>query len=71
MAILPVKITFERPTIRVTDPAPVVFPLTVDLSKTYTPQKHLVYNYYNNADATSPLPLNDYMAIKARGIYQQ
>jgi gliding motility-associated-like protein len=65
MNILPVQVIIDTPDIIVTDPAPVVFPTTVDLSKTYTPQPGYSYGYYTNSEAT--IPVESYNAIKYGG----
>jgi gliding motility-associated-like protein len=67
MNILPVHVILANPTINATDPQPVVFPVTVDLTKTYTPQKGLTYSYFTNVQAT--IPLENYTAIKYGGTY--
>jgi gliding motility-associated-like protein len=67
MNISPVHIVIGNPVINVTDPNAVVFPVTVDLSKTYTHLKNVSYSYYTNAEAT--IPLENYTAVKYGGTY--
>ena len=67
MSILPVQVVFNNPVITIADPPAVVFPITVDISKTFVPNKKLTYKYYNNPDGSSPL--NDYAAVKYGGTY--
>ena len=65
--ILPVQVILALPDINVTDPKAVVFPVTVDLSKTYTSQPGVTYSYYSNAAAT--IPVENYTAIQYGGTY--
>jgi gliding motility-associated-like protein len=65
--ILPVQVIFRTPTIKVTEPAAVYFPTTINLSKTFTPQTGLTYSYYRNANGTDQL--TDYTAVKRSGKY--
>jgi len=67
MNILPVNVVVALPEINVTDPAPVVFPVTVDLSKTFTHLENETYSYYSNAEATTPV--SNYTAIKYGGVF--
>jgi gliding motility-associated-like protein len=67
MNILPVQVIIGNPEIAVTDPPAVVFPATVDLTKSYTPQPGLSYSYYTDAGITKPL--ENYTAIQYGGIY--
>jgi len=67
MSILPVQVLFSNPVINVVDPPAVVFPTTVDLSKTFKPGKGLSYKYYTNSEGTSPL--NNYAAVQYGGTY--
>jgi len=67
MNILPVQVILALPAINVTDPAPVTFPVTVDLTKTYTPQNGLTYSYYKDANAS--ILLENYTAISYGGTY--
>ncbi|OCX53295.1 hypothetical protein BEL04_03030 [Mucilaginibacter sp. PPCGB 2223] len=43
------------PVVTITNPPAVVFPETVDLSTTFTPQSGLTYSYWHDAAATIPL----------------
>ena len=54
--IKPVNVTINPvPTITITDPAPVVFPQTVDITTAFTPQTGLSYTYWHDAKATISL----------------
>jgi gliding motility-associated-like protein len=61
MNVLPVHIVMSPATITVTDPAPIDFPGTVDLSKSFIPASGQTYGYYTDAKATNPL--KNYTAI--------
>ena len=61
MNLLPVHIIMSPAVITVTDPAPIDFPGTVDLSKSFTPVNGQTYSYYSNAKATNLL--KNYTAI--------
>ena len=65
--ILPVRIILANPTINITNPQPVTYPATVDLSKTYIPQPGLTYSYYTDAGAANQL--DNYTAIQSGGTY--
>ncbi|SHM96367.1 gliding motility-associated C-terminal domain-containing protein [Mucilaginibacter sp. OK098] len=67
MNILPVNVVVAEPEISVTNPKPVVFPVTVDLSKTFVHKKNETYSYYSNAEAT--IPVDNYMAIKYGAVF--
>ena len=61
MNLLPVHIIMSPAVITVTDPAPIDFPGTVDLSKSFTPVNGQTYSFYTNAKATNLL--KNYTAI--------
>jgi gliding motility-associated-like protein len=65
MNILPLQVIFSKPFIKVTNPIPVVFPITVDLSKTFTPVYGFTYGYYTDTACTSPV--DNYHAVKFAG----
>jgi gliding motility-associated-like protein len=65
--ILPVYVQIGLPAIKAADPLPVVFPATVDLSKTYTPYSGLTYTYYHNQQAT--IPVQNFTAVQSSGTY--
>jgi gliding motility-associated-like protein len=65
--ILPVKVIFEMPLLHIENPGPVAYPLTVDLSKSYTAQSGLTYSYYKDESAT--IPLANFNEIGAGGTY--
>jgi gliding motility-associated-like protein len=67
MSVLPVEVIIAKPVINVTDPKAVTFPVTVDLSTTFIPQKGLTYSYYSNASAT--VPVENYTAIQYGGTF--
>jgi len=67
MNILPVHVTIAYPEINITDPAPVDFPVTVDLTTTFAHQNDLKYSYYSDAGATKPV--YNYTSIKYGGVY--
>jgi gliding motility-associated-like protein len=67
MNILPVHVILSIPDISVTDPQPVVFPITVDLTKTFTPKRNQTYSYYSNPAAT--IQVTDYTAVHYGGTY--
>lgn len=60
-----VKLT--APTIQVADPAPVHYPATIDITKTFVKQPGITYTYYKDAQAT--IPLGNYTAINRTGDY--
>jgi gliding motility-associated-like protein len=54
--IAPINLTVNPvPVAVITDPQPVVFPETVDMSSTFTPQPGLSYTYWRDANAIIPL----------------
>ena len=65
--ILPIKVAFHGPTLKTTNPAPVTYPATIDLTKTFVHNDSLSYAYYGNAQAQNPL--SNYTAIYASGTY--
>ncbi|CAN5312512.1 hypothetical protein BH09BAC6_BH09BAC6_28640 [soil metagenome] len=67
MNILPIHVIVDIPPIALTDPVPVVYPGTVDLSKTFTADHKVTYGYYTNAEAT--IPLNGYTTVAHSGTY--
>ncbi|MEO6977067.1 MAG: gliding motility-associated C-terminal domain-containing protein, partial [Mucilaginibacter sp.] len=67
MNILPVRVVIAYPEITVTDPEPVDFPVTVDLTETFVHDNDLRYSYYSNAEATKPV--YNYTAVKYGGTY--
>jgi len=55
--VVPVQVMLrEKPVITITDPMPIQYPQTVDLSKVYIPRSGQTYSYYSDAKATIPLP---------------
>jgi gliding motility-associated-like protein len=50
--ILPVQVIIASPVLTVTNPAPVVYPATVDLSVTFPHEKNTVYTYYTDSQLT-------------------
>lgn len=60
--ILPIKVIVGNPTLTIINPAPVIFPTTIDLSKTFTHQPDLTYSYFKNEAATDGV--NNYTAIQ-------
>jgi len=67
MNILPVNVVVADAELNITDPNPVVFPATVDLSKTFIHKKKETYSYYSNAEAT--IPVYNYSAIKYGAVF--
>jgi gliding motility-associated-like protein len=67
MNMLPVNVLVALPELSITDPTPVVFPVTVDLSKTFTHQKNETYSYYKDVEAS--IPVYNYTAIKYGAVY--
>lgn len=65
LAQLYVKLT--APVIKATDPDPVRYPGTIDITKTFVRQPGLTYSYYTDAGAT--IPLEDHTAINHTGNY--
>jgi gliding motility-associated-like protein len=66
--ILPIEIKMhDEATITVTDPAPVKFPATVDLSLTFSKTSGYTYSYYRDEKATQPVA--DYLNVGLKGKY--
>lgn len=53
--IMPVQVAIGLAPIKVTNPEAVVYPATVDITKTYVKQSKLTYSYFADAGATKPL----------------
>lgn len=58
---------YQIPNFTVTDPSPVVYPFTVDLSNTHIPLTFAEFTYWQNSLATNPV--TDYHDIKESGTY--
>ena len=58
---------YDPPSIVVTNPAPVPYPGTIDLSSTYVKQPGYNYSFYKDAKAT--IPVEDYQKIGTTGRY--
>ena len=54
MNLLPVQVIIGNPILKVTNPAEVTYPATVDLSLTFTHYQGVTYTYFTNAALTSP-----------------
>lgn len=67
MNILPVRVNITAPAITVTDPEPVDFPTTVDLTKTFVHKPEITYTYFK--DAAGLNEINNYTALKYGGTY--
>ena len=65
--LLPVKISFGIPDLTLSILPAVEFPATVDLTKSFTRKPDVSYSYYNDKNATSPLP--NFEAVEKSGIY--
>jgi gliding motility-associated-like protein len=66
--ILPVTvIVLKNNVVKVTNPAPVVYPATVDITNTYTPQINFSYSYYSNNTGTDAV--TDPQHIGVSGTY--
>lgn len=65
--VLPVRVSIGNPQIVTTDPAPVDFPATIDLSATFVRIAGNTYSYYLNSEATAPVA--DYHHIAHSGTY--
>jgi len=62
-----VNVDIRNPTLTVTDPVPVTFPVTVDLSAVFEHNANYSYNYYTDSAATRPVA--DYQHIAHTGVY--
>lgn len=58
---------YQIPTFTVTDPAPVIYPLTVDLDDAHIPLTFAEFTYWKNSQAT--IPVTDYHNIRESGLY--
>jgi gliding motility-associated-like protein len=67
MNILPVQVMIGNPVLKVTNPAKVVYPVTVDLSLTFTHYQGVTYAYFTNAALT--IPLSNYQYADMGGTY--
>lgn len=65
--ILPVIVTIGLPETTITQPAAVVYPTIVDITKTFTMQPGIAYSYYSDAAATKPI--TNYYTIGHGGTY--
>lgn len=65
--LLPVKITFELPQLKISNPPAVRYPSTVDLSTCFTAQQGILYSYYRDEHAT--MPLANFTAVPTSGKY--
>jgi len=67
ISIQPVNVVIANPVITVTDPPAVTYPVTVDLSTTFTHQNNISYGYFNDSKTTSAIV--DYQHIAHSGTY--
>jgi len=67
MNMLPVQVLVSSPRITVTDPPPVDYPVSVDLTTTFQHHPELTYSYYKDAEAT--VPLTNYTQLHYSGVY--
>ncbi|HZY38690.1 MAG TPA: gliding motility-associated C-terminal domain-containing protein [Mucilaginibacter sp.] len=65
--ILPVQVIIANPALIVTNPAPVLYPVTVDLSTTFVHDNNNTYSYFTNSEATIVMP--DYRHAAHTGTY--
>jgi gliding motility-associated-like protein len=66
--ILPVQVLLhEQPIITITDPLPLQYPQTIDLSTVFVPKSGQTYSYYSDSKAT--IPLANYRNIGTNGKY--
>lgn len=66
--IAPLDVTVYPPAVfKVTDPAPVVYPQTINLQDTYLPVAGLTFTYWQDKAATKPL--TDYQNVIKSGTY--
>ncbi|RYE23143.1 MAG: gliding motility-associated C-terminal domain-containing protein, partial [Sphingobacteriaceae bacterium] len=67
-AVAPVNVqVFLPPVFKVNNPAAVVFPATIDLSKVYNRSDSVTYSYWKDAAAT--ITLNNYTSVQITGTY--
>jgi len=65
--VAPVQVIIGNPQLTVTNPAPVIFPTTVDLSKTFTHDSNNTYSYFSDNETSDPVP--DYQHVAHTGTY--
>ncbi len=65
--LLPVQVFIGSPPLTVTNPPEVLYPATVDISKTFTHSSVLTYSYYT--DASLKAPLVNYQYVSKTGTY--
>jgi gliding motility-associated-like protein len=65
--VMPVQVRFVPPDIITSDPPPVHYPATVDLSQTFIRGDGIMYEYFTDAEAT--IPLTNYSTISKTGTY--
>jgi len=65
--ILPVQVIIGNPELTVTNPASVIYPVTVDLSKTFTHDSVYTYSYFSNSRLTQTVA--DYQHVAHTGTY--
>jgi len=66
-SVLPVYVSFALPSVNIKVPAKVKYPQTVDLTRTFTPNKKFSYAYFS--DTTSNKTIPNPTAIKYGGTY--
>jgi len=65
--ILPVNVIIGNPVVKVTNPPPVNYPATVDISTTFAHAPNTTYTYFTDSEAT--LMVDDYQHIGHSGTY--
>jgi gliding motility-associated-like protein len=65
--ILPVQVVIANPKIAITNPPPVYFPATVDLSTAFTAAAGSTYKYFTDSTATNPVV--NFQKIAKSGTY--
>jgi len=65
--ILPVTVIIGNPALSVTNPAPVIYPVTVDLSKTFVHNGSYTYSYFSDGEMSDPVL--DYQHVAHTGTY--
>jgi len=65
--ILPVEVVIGNPTLTVANPDPVIFPVTVDLSTTFTHDNRYAYSYFTNSETT--IGVADFKHVAHTGTY--